>query len=111
MEAALRALRGEQHAEVAAAGEQDVAVGSEQLSLHQHAAVAEQLLAALLVQLLQQVPLVGHRDVRRVEPSLGLPATTSAGVSGRTWTERWGVVILIYGYRTLKTDFLVLLYW
>lgn len=65
---------GQQHAEVATAGEQDVAVSPEKLALHQHAAVAEQLLAALLVELLQEAALVSHCDVSCVEPSLRLPA-------------------------------------
>ncbi len=65
---------GQQHAEVAAAGEQDVAVGPEELALHQHAAVTEELLAPLLVELLQQVALVSHCDVSSVEPPLRLPA-------------------------------------
>lgn len=68
----LGALR-QQHAKVAAAGEQDVAVGPEELALHQHAAVTEQLLLPLLVQLLQQAALVRHRDVGGVEPPLRLP--------------------------------------
>lgn len=65
---------GQQHAEVATAGEQDVSVGSEQLALHKHTAVTEKLLAPLLVELLQQAALVSHCDVSSVEPSLGLPA-------------------------------------
>lgn len=65
---------GQKHAEVATAGEQDIAVGPEELALHQHTAVTEQLLAALLVELLEQVALVRHCDVGRVEPPLRLPA-------------------------------------
>lgn len=65
---------GEQHAEVSAAGEQNISVCPEELALHQNTAVTEELLAALLVELLQQVALVRNCDVRRVEPPLGLPA-------------------------------------
>lgn len=64
----------QQHAEVATAGKQDVAVGPEELALNQHAAVTEKLLPALLVELLQQAALVSHCDVSSVEPPLRLPA-------------------------------------
>lgn len=49
-------------------------MGPEELTLHQQVAVAEELLAALLVQLLQQAALVSHCDVCGVEPPLRLPA-------------------------------------
>lgn len=65
---------GQQHAEVAAAGVQNIAVSPEELALHQHTAVTEKLLATLLVELLQHVALVRHCDVSRVEPPLRLPA-------------------------------------
>lgn len=47
-------------------------MGPEELALHQHAAVTEELLLPLLVELLQQAALVGHRDVGGVEPPLRL---------------------------------------
>lgn len=45
--------------EVAAAAQQDVLVGLEDLALHDHAHVAQDAVLPLLVQLTQQLPVVG----------------------------------------------------